>query len=111
MRVLDEAGRPATIPDGASNHYVVHMTVPDMSVGTYTIGVDGVDDQTPHTEDEVYVVTSGRGRIVTDGAEADVKTGDVVFVPAGEAHRFVDITEDLTLLVVFAPAYRSRAAS
>jgi quercetin dioxygenase-like cupin family protein len=33
----------------------------------------------------------------------------VIYVPAGEQHRFVDITDDLTLLVVFAPAYRSRA--
>jgi hypothetical protein len=28
--------------------------------------------------------------------------------PAGEAHRFEDITEDLALLVVFGPAYGSR---
>jgi hypothetical protein len=32
----------------------------------------------------------------------------VLFVPAGEAHRFHDITEDLTLLVIFGPAYGSR---
>jgi mannose-6-phosphate isomerase-like protein (cupin superfamily) len=29
----------------------------------------------------------------------------VIFVPAGEEHRFTDITEDLALLVVFGPAY------
>jgi hypothetical protein len=34
--------------------------------------------------------------------------GSVVFVPAGEEHRFVDITEELTLLVVFGPAYGRR---
>jgi quercetin dioxygenase-like cupin family protein len=28
----------------------------------------------------------------------------VVYVPAGEEHRFVEITEDLSLLVLFAPA-------
>jgi len=31
-----------------------------------------------------------------------------IFVPAGEEHRFDEVTEDLTLLVVFGPAYGSR---
>jgi hypothetical protein len=31
----------------------------------------------------------------------------VVFVPAGEAHKFTDITEDLALVVIFAPRYGS----
>jgi mannose-6-phosphate isomerase-like protein (cupin superfamily) len=109
MRVISGAGEPQPVASGEPNAYVAQMSVPDMSIGTYTIPVDGLDDQTPHTEDEVYVVTVGRGRIVTDDGEADVGPGDVIFVPAGEKHRFVDITEDLTLLVVFAPAYQSRA--
>jgi hypothetical protein len=32
----------------------------------------------------------------------------VIFVPAGEEHRFVDVVEDLALLVVFGPAYGTR---
>jgi quercetin dioxygenase-like cupin family protein len=40
---------------------------------------------------------------------AQVGPGDVAFVPAGEAHRFVDILEDLSVLVVFGPAEYSRA--
>jgi mannose-6-phosphate isomerase-like protein (cupin superfamily) len=39
-----------------------------------------------------------------------VEPGSVVFVPAGEGHKFTDITEDLALVVVFAPRYESRAA-
>jgi quercetin dioxygenase-like cupin family protein len=38
-----------------------------------------------------------------------VGPGDTIFVAAGVAHRFVDITEDLALVVVFAPPYRARA--
>lgn len=108
MRIIDGAGRYS---DGRPNHFVEHLRVPDLSVGTYSIPVGGVDDQTPHAEDEIYVVTAGRARLVTDTGEAQVGPGDVVFVPAGEAHRFVDITEDLALLVVFAPAYRSASAT
>jgi quercetin dioxygenase-like cupin family protein len=33
-----------------------------------------------------------------------------VYVPAGEVHRFTGITEDLALLVLFAPAEESRGA-
>jgi hypothetical protein len=32
-------------------------------------------------------------------------------VPAGEAHSFTEIVEDLALIVVFAPPYGSRAPS
>lgn len=94
---------------GEANDYIEQFRVPDMSIGTYSIPVGGLDDQTPHSEDEIYVVTAGRARIVTDNGNADVGPGSVIFVPAGESHQFVDITEDLALLVVFAPAYKSRA--
>jgi mannose-6-phosphate isomerase-like protein (cupin superfamily) len=102
MQIVANAGG-YTAPDGGQpNHYVEQLRVPAMRVGTYSIPAGGVDDQTPHTEDEVYVVTAGRARIVADTGTADVGPGDVVFVPAGEQHRFVDIAEDLALLVVFA---------
>lgn len=109
MHILDEAGRYRAPIGDAANDYVEHLSVPHMSVGTYSIPAGGVDDQTPHTEDEIYLVTSGRARIVTPSGTADVGPGTAIFVPAGEEHRFVDIADDLTLLVVFAPAYRSRA--
>jgi len=51
-------------------------------------------------------VTQGRARFVTPDDNVPVEPGDVLYVPAGEEHRFVDITEDLSMLVVFAPAYR-----
>jgi mannose-6-phosphate isomerase-like protein (cupin superfamily) len=110
MRILTGAGGYVS-PAGshAANHYAEHLSVPDLSVGTYSIPAGGVDDQTPHTEDEIYVVTAGRARIVTSDGTADVAPGDVIFVPAGEEHRFVDIADDLALLVVFAPAYKSRS--
>jgi len=95
---------------GAANDWAEQLTVPDLSVGTYCIPAGGADDQSPHTEDEIYVVTTGRARIVTPDGSADVGPGAVIFVPAGEDHRFEDITEDLALLVVFGPAYGSRAA-
>lgn len=95
-------------PPGAPNHYVEHVRVASMSVGTYTVPVTGVDDQQPHHEDEVYVVLSGAGRFTAGDRTVPVTAGTTLFVPAGEPHRFHDVTADLTVLVVFAPPYRGR---
>lgn len=108
MMIVEGAGAWTAPGAGAPNDWVEHLRVPDLSVGTYCIPAGGVDDQSPHTEDEIYVVTAGRARIVTPDGAADVRPGSVIFVAAGEEHRFVDVTEDLALLVVFGPAYGAR---
>lgn len=101
MKVLR---RPAAPADATAATYVEQLRVPAMSVGTYSIPVGAPDPQGPHAEDEVYVVLAGRGRLWTPGATVDVGPGAVVLVPAGEEHRFVDVTEALAVVVVFAPA-------
>ena len=68
-----------------------------------------VDGQTPHTEDEVYYVLGGRAALVVEGARTDVAPGSVAFVAAGVDHRFVDITEDLEVLVFWSPARHGNA--
>lgn len=109
MEIIEGAGG-WTVPAAGGNDWVEQLRTPDLSVGTYCIPVGGRDEQSPHTEDEIYVVTAGRARIVTPEGAATVSPGSVIFVPAGEEHRFEDVTEDLTLLVVFGPAYGSRGA-
>jgi mannose-6-phosphate isomerase-like protein (cupin superfamily) len=108
MRIIEGAGAWTAPEAGAANDWVENLRVPDLSVGTYCIPAGGTDDQSPHTEDEIYVVASGRATIVTPGGRAEVGPGAVIFVPAHEEHRFVDVTEDLALLVVFGPAYGAR---
>jgi mannose-6-phosphate isomerase-like protein (cupin superfamily) len=109
MRLIKEAGA-YTPPDGTeANQWIVHLSNDDLSLGTYSIPAGGVDDQSPHTEDEIYVVRSGRATLVATSGIVDIGPGSVVFVPAGERHKFTEITEDLTLIVVFAPPYESRA--
>jgi mannose-6-phosphate isomerase-like protein (cupin superfamily) len=66
-----------------------------------------VDTQQPHTEDEVYYVIGGRATLVTNGAATTVSAGSVAFVASGVDHRFVDITEDLEVLVFWSPARHS----
>jgi mannose-6-phosphate isomerase-like protein (cupin superfamily) len=108
MLLVEGAGE-FTSPGAAPNHYVEQLHVADLSIGTYSIPAGGHDDQSPHTEDEIYVVRRGRALLVADSGSVHVGPGSVVYVPAGEAHRFTDIAEDLAVLVLFAPPYRSRA--
>jgi len=98
------ADRAAEDGPAGGTHWVEHLRVPSMSLGTYSIQAGATDDQTPHGEDEIYVVVSGRGAFEAGGRRVDVGPGSTLFVPALEDHRFVDVTEDLTLIVVFAPA-------
>lgn len=106
MKILSGAG--SYVAD-ASSHWEEHLEVPYLSCGTYSLPAGSTDPQTPHTEDELYVVTRGRATLWTPGGTAEVGPGDVAFVPAGEEHRFVDIIEDFAAVVVFGPAEYSRA--
>src|SRR5579864_7861528 len=61
----------------------------------------GVDPQTPHTRDEVYIVVSGSGDFVVAGEHSRFKPGDALFVAAGVEHRFENFTQDFTTWVIF----------
>jgi mannose-6-phosphate isomerase-like protein (cupin superfamily) len=60
-----------------------------------------VDPQSPHTRDELYVVISGRGEFIYDDLRGPFGPGDVLFVPAGIVHRFVNFSDDLVVWVIF----------
>ena len=105
MQVISGAGEFG----GTGVSWVEQLRVPDLSVGTYSIPAGGTDNQDPHTEDEIYLVTAGRAVLESGGDRIAVRPGSVIYVPAGEVHRFAEIVEDLAAIVVFAPAEYSRA--
>ena len=84
--------------------YLEFLRAPSLSAGIYSLSVGEEDRQQPHMEDEVYYVAAGRASIRVGDEDQAVRTGSVVYVPAGVEHRFHDIAENLTLLVFFAPA-------
>jgi mannose-6-phosphate isomerase-like protein (cupin superfamily) len=61
----------------------------------------GNDPQTPHARDEIYVIIQGNGGFVRGEQQTTFNTGDVLFVPAGMEHRFVDFTDDFATWVFF----------
>ncbi|MEA2537734.1 MAG: hypothetical protein QOF11_1968 [Chloroflexota bacterium] len=95
---------------GAGRSYLEFLRVPALSAGLYTLEAGAADGQSPHTEDEIYVVMTGHARIAVAEEVREVGPGSVIHVPATVPHRFQDITERLELLVVFAPAEDSPAA-
>src|SRR4051812_42282760 len=83
------------------------LRVPSMSMGIYQLAAGATDAQQPHTEDEAYYIVSGRGKFRCGGEDRAVQAGSILFVERNIEHRFVDVTEDLTVLVFFSPAEHS----
>ena len=108
MKLIAGAGTFTSPDESAGTHWTEQLRVPDLSVGTYSIPAGGTDDQRPHTEDEVYVVTAGRATFEAGQDRVAAGPGSVIYVAAAEVHRFTDVTEDLATVVLFAPAEESR---
>ena len=109
-----EAFELAALVDACSkrdDHYLEFIHKPAIIVGLYILAAGAVDGQSPHTEDEIYYVISGRGIMRVEREDRAVGAGSVVFVGANVEHHFHSITEDLTVLVVFAPAEYTNAPS
>ena len=87
--------------------YLEFLKVTDLSMGLYVLPAGGADPQSPHSEDEVYYVVSGRAQILVAEESHGVQAGSIVYVTKNVAHRFHSIEEDLTVLVFFAPAEHS----
>lgn len=61
----------------------------------------GVDTQTPHTRDELYIVSSGSGTFRRGDETCEFRAGDLLFVPAHVDHRFERFTGDFRTWVIF----------
>jgi len=86
-----------------SRSYAEFLRRPGISMGIYHLPAGGRDPQHPHSADEVYVVLAGRAVLDVEGERLDVERGRVVSVDVSADHRFVDVAEDLSVLVIFAP--------
>jgi len=84
--------------------YLEFLRMDFMSAGLYVLAPGATDLQRPHHEDELYYVVRGRARFHAGDEDQEVSAGSVMFVAAHVEHRFYDITEELAVLVVFAPA-------
>ncbi len=61
----------------------------------------GDDPQTPHDQDEIYIVASGKGFFVRGPERVAFGPQDALFVAAGVHHRFEDFSPEFAAWVVF----------
>ncbi len=59
------------------------------------------DRQSPHEQDEIYIVQTGTGTLIRGDERVAFVPGDALFVAAGVEHRFVDFSDDLGTWVIF----------
>ena len=98
-QVIRLAEAQAAIPGPAGEH-----SVSILQRGTLNVKLSlpvSPNQQTPHTQDEIYVIIRGRGFLLHDGKRDPFEPGDLMFVAAGTEHHFEDFTEDLAVWVVF----------
>ncbi len=89
--------------------YAEFLRIPPMSCGVYVLKPGDQDMQQPHNVDEIYYIVSGSARMKVAFADRHpedrtVVAGDLIFVAARDEHSFYSITQELVLLVIFAPA-------
>ena len=94
-----------SIEDGLKQlPYDGKRSVPMFNHGSLSVKVyapRGSDPQQPHTRDEIYVVTAGNGIFVTPDKRQPFRPTDLLFVPAGVAHRFEEFSDDFAVWVMF----------
>ncbi len=84
--------------------YLPFLDRDTLSTGIYRLAAGAKDGQSPHTMDEVYYVVEGKAKLVAGGETLNVEPGGILFVGAHVDHEFVDIEEDLVLVVFFSKA-------
>ena len=88
----------------SGKRYLEFLRVAAMSAGVYVLPAGSTDAQSPHKQDEMYYVVRGRARMQAGSEDQAVSEGSIIFVAAGVEHRFYDITDEVMVLVFFAPA-------
>lgn len=96
-RVTIAEAKAAPLPPGRLS--VLMLTHGTLELRWYA--PKGVDTQTPHTRDELYIVASGTGHFVRKAERVPCGPGDALFVAANETHRFEDFSEDFAVWVMF----------
>ena len=81
--------------------YLSFLNERSLKTGLYVLPRGTEDKQNPHELDEVYYIIEGKSKFVVDGDQIDVNPGDTIFVKAKIEHRFIEIEEDLKILVFF----------
>lgn len=98
-RVIRLADAQMRIPGPAGEH-----AIKVFQHGTLDVALSippSPQHQTPHPQDEVYIVVRGRGVLLHDGKRDEAVAGDLLFVAAGTEHQLIDLTQDFAVWRLF----------
>ena len=98
-RVIRLADAQARIPGPAGEHAVEMLQRGSLKLKLSMPVPPNV--QSPHEQDELYVIMQGHGVLFHDGNRDSVATGDAIFIAAGTEHHFESFSNDLTVWVIF----------
>jgi mannose-6-phosphate isomerase-like protein (cupin superfamily) len=99
MGLFDVRAAQQRLAAAGGGYEIVHRS-PRLEIGVYVLVAPKPDRQSPHEDDEVYVVLEGRGTLEVEDEQIPVEEGKAVFVPAGADHGFTGY-EGLSVLVIF----------
>jgi mannose-6-phosphate isomerase-like protein (cupin superfamily) len=99
VALFDVAEMQRRLAAADGGYEIVHRS-PGLEIAVYALVAPEPDRQSPHDDDEVYVVLEGRGVLTIEDEQIPVEEGKAVFVPAGVEHRFTGY-EGLSVLVIF----------
>ncbi|CAF9942089.1 MAG: hypothetical protein ALECFALPRED_009480 [Alectoria fallacina] len=95
----------STLPSKSSEFRRVLWTGLYSQVVLMTVPIDGDIGDEVHTVDQALTFTSGKGKATIAGKDQEVKAGDLMVVPAGTQHQFVNTgTTPLILYTIYSPA-------
>ena len=67
------------------------------TIGRFAIGLEGGRfDQHFHDDHEIWFIREGKAKILTDGEERYVQSGDIILTQAGDTHDFLEVYEPVT---------------
>jgi mannose-6-phosphate isomerase-like protein (cupin superfamily) len=94
-----------TLPASSPEFRKVLFTGLYSQVVIMTIPVGGDIGDEVHTVDQALTFTSGKGLATINGKEQAVEAGDLMVVPAGTQHQFVNTGDkELILYTIYSPA-------
>ena len=96
----------ATVAEKSADFRRVLWTGEHTQLVIMTIPPDGeIGEETHDENDQILSFVSGVGKAVIEGSTRSVKAGDIVVVPAGATHNFVNAGPNpLVLYTVYGPA-------
>jgi mannose-6-phosphate isomerase-like protein (cupin superfamily) len=105
-----DGAEPFTTKDGSTIREVagrVSQPTRNQSLAQATVPAGGATDaHFHHVSEEIYLFTSGTGRMRLGEETAEVREGDTVVIPPGVEHKlWASEDDDLVLLCCCAPAY------